>query len=243
MPAAHGVSCSPVPPNRSLSGSARLLSALLAALLGSCSQVDGAELGSSGQTLRAPSLAQALDGMPVRDAIAVELNTSEGVVHCALTPARTPRAVALFVGLARGRATWRDKRSAHVTQRPMYRDLPFFRAIANGMVQTGCPIGNGTGHPGYRIPVESTAEDASRLTHPGALLLARYRPAPNRVDPDPPPPGDVIGSQFVVTLTSMSHLAGQVSVIGACRDLTVVARIAQRVSQGESARLQDVAVP
>jgi peptidyl-prolyl cis-trans isomerase A (cyclophilin A) len=121
----------------------------------------------------------------------------------------------MFVGLARGRAAWRDPRGAAVTQRPMYRDLPFFRAIANAMLQSGCPIGNGTGHPGYRTPIESGANDASRFARPRALLLARYHPAPNRVDPDRPPPGHVIGSQFVVTLTDMSHLAGQIRVIGA----------------------------
>jgi peptidyl-prolyl cis-trans isomerase A (cyclophilin A) len=176
----------------------------------------------------------------VPESIEAELNTSEGVIRCALTPARTPRGVALFVGLARGRAAWRDKRST-VTYRPMYRDLPFFRAIANAMVQSGCPIGKGTGHPGYRIPVESRDDDAVRLVRPGALLLARYQPAPGRVDRDPPSPGHVIGSQFVITLTDMSHLAGKVSVIGSCADLAVVARIAKRVSAGESARLRDVA--
>jgi hypothetical protein len=84
-----------------------------------------------------------------------------------------------------------------------------------------------------------------RPAHPTdetAPQSARYRPAPNRVDPEPPPPGDVIGSQFLITLADMSHLAGQVSVIGACEDLTIVTRIARRVSQGESARLREAVV-
>ena len=228
-----------------MSRSARVLaSALAAAQSLSCVQADSAVTDArEAAPLVAPTLAQALDGMAMRSSIAAELNTSEGVVHCTLAPARTPRGVALFVGLARGRAAWRDKRSARVTRRPMYRELPFFRAIAKAMVQSGCPIGNGTGHPGYRIPVESDAGDVSRLAHPGALLLARYQPAPQRVDPDPPPPGDVIGSQFVITLTDMSHLANKVSVIGECQDLTRVARIARRVSQGEPAQLREVAFP
>jgi peptidyl-prolyl cis-trans isomerase A (cyclophilin A) len=215
--------------------------ALAAALWLSCARSDGEP--SREATLQAPSLTQALEGLPARAALVASLNTSEGVVHCTLATARTPRGVAMFVALARGRATWRDKRSGQLTHQPMYRDLPFFRAIANAMVQSGCPIGNGTGHPGYRIPVESSADDAARLRRPGALILARYQPAPNRADPEPPPPGHVIGSQFVITLTDMSHLAGKVSVIGECQDLPVVARIAQRVSQGEPARLKDVLVP
>lgn len=211
-----------------------IASALLAALV-ACSRDDA--------RLVPPTLAHALQGLPAGDELRADLNTSEGTVRCTLTPTRTPHAVALFVGLARGRAAWRDPKSARVTERPMYRDLPFFRAIANAMVQTGCPIGNGTGHPGYRIPVETAADDAQRLTRPGALLFARYQPAPNRRDPNPPPAGHVIGSQFVVTLSDMSQLAGRVSVFGTCQDLNVIARIARRVSAGQSASLRAVPFP
>jgi cyclophilin family peptidyl-prolyl cis-trans isomerase len=115
----------------------------------------------------------------------------------------------------------------------MYRDLAFFRAIPDALVQSGCPIGDGTGHPGYRLAVESSADDARRLARPGALLLARYHPAPNRIDPAPPPPGHVIGSQFVIALTDMRHLAGDVTVIGACSDLERVRAIASVVAAGE----------
>jgi peptidyl-prolyl cis-trans isomerase A (cyclophilin A) len=192
------------------------------------------------EPLAPPTLAQALAGLPRSDTLLTTLHTSEGDVRCTLTPALTPRAVALFVGLARGRAVYRDPRSQALVHAPMYRDLPFFRAIRGVLVQSGCPIGNGTGHPGYRIPVESTPDDAARLARRGALTLARYQPAPNREDPAPPPAGHVIGSQFVITLTDMHHLAGQVSVIGSCQDLSVVERIAQRVASGGSVRLARV---
>jgi len=100
-------------------------------------------------------------------------------------------------------------------------------------VQSGCPVGDGTGHPGYRIPVESSPDDARRLAEPGALLLARYHPAPNRDDPEPPPPGHVIGSQFVIAVSDMSHLAGEVTVIGSCSDLPRVRAMASLVASGE----------
>jgi cyclophilin family peptidyl-prolyl cis-trans isomerase len=120
-----------------------------------------------------------------------------------------------------------------VVRRPLYQDLAVFRGTPGALMQTGCPIGDGTGHPGYRIPVEASDGDAARLGRPGALVLARYTPPPNRIDPAPPPPGDVIGSQFAVTLTDMGHLAGQVTVIGSCADLDVVARVAALVAGKE----------
>ena len=97
------------------------------------------------------------------------------------------------------------------------------------MVQSGCPVGDGTGTPGYRIEVEARGQDAVELAQPGALALARYTVPPGRADPSPPPPGHVIGSQFAITLVDMRHLAGQVSVIGRCQDLDVVRRISQWV--------------
>jgi peptidyl-prolyl cis-trans isomerase B (cyclophilin B) len=115
----------------------------------------------------------------------------------------------------------------------MYRDLAFFRAIPDALVQSGCPVGDGTGHPGYRLAVESSADDSQRLARPGALLLARYHPAPNRTDPAPPPPGHVIGSQFVIALADMSHLANAVTVIGSCSDLERVRAIALTVASGK----------
>ncbi len=195
------------------------------------------------QPLNAPSLAQALADLTVLDSLDVAIDTAQGSIPCEVFPARTPRAVAMFVGLARGRGAWRDPRTNEVVRRPYYRGLSFFRAIPGALIQAGCPLGNGTGHPGYRIPVESAPGDHERLMQPGALLLARYHPAPNREDPNPPPAGHVIGSQFVIALTDMSHLAGEVTVIGACRSLDVVRRIAGRVAAGERPQLNDVRFP
>jgi peptidyl-prolyl cis-trans isomerase A (cyclophilin A) len=166
---------------------------------------------------------------PVR----ARLETSEGVIHCALDARLAPHAVALFVGLATGRAPYRDPRSGATLWQPMYRDLSFFRAVPDALVQTGCPLGNGTGTPGYRIAVEVSPADARRLATPGVLLFARYHAPPNRIDPNPPPAGQVIGSQFVVGLSDLSHLAGEVSVLGSCVDLERVRAITQLVGSAE----------
>jgi cyclophilin family peptidyl-prolyl cis-trans isomerase len=54
--------------------------------------------------------------------------------------------------------------------------------------------------------------------------------------------GHVIGSQFVITLTDMRHLAGQVTVIGAGSELDVVGRLAERVAAKAPERLARISV-
>lgn len=136
----------------------------------------------------------------------------------------------MFVGLARGLAPFRDPASHATVTRPFYDGQRVFRATEDLMMQSGCPIGDGTGTPGYRIEIEPHPDDELRLSRPGALLLASYHAPPNREDPSPPPPGKVIGSQFVIALGDLHHLAGKVTVLGACRDLPTVAAIARTVS-------------
>lgn len=168
-----------------------------------------------------------------RSAVPLVLETSEGAVRCSIDATRAKTAASMVVGLATGRAPFRDPRSGKVVRRAYFEDMLFFRAIEGALVQTGCPVGDGSGHPGYRVPVEVDAADGARLARPGALFLARYTPPPGRIDPAPPPPGDVIGTQLVIGLTDMSHLAGKVTVLGSCADLDVVRRIASAVAKKE----------
>jgi peptidyl-prolyl cis-trans isomerase A (cyclophilin A) len=157
----------------------------------------------------------------------LELETDAGTVHCEIDPARVPRGAALVVGLARADASFREARGGAVVRRPYYDGLTFFRRLPGEMIQTGCPLGDGTGHPGYRIPVETSGRDAELLARPGALLMARYQAAPGRADPDPPAPGDVIGSQIAVALTPMTQNLGKVTVLCRCGDLDVVRKISE----------------
>jgi peptidyl-prolyl cis-trans isomerase A (cyclophilin A) len=190
-----------------------------------------------------PATDVALEGFSRERPIPIVLETTEGPIHCELDPTRTPKTVAMFVGFATGRAEWLDPRTKEVAHRPLYADLAVFRAIPDAMFQTGCPIGDATGTPGYRVPVEASGDDGRRLASPGALFFARYNPPPNRTDPNPPPPGDVIGSQFVVSVTDMHHLAGNVTVVGSCTDLETANRITHLVAKHEKdVRLVRVAV-
>lgn len=170
----------------------------------------------------------ALRGIADRAKIRVRLETDAGEVRCELDGVRTPNGAALFVGLATGRAPFLDPATGAVVRRPLYDRRLFFRNIPGVYVQTGCPVDRGTGSPGYRIRPEVDPGDAERLAAPGALVLIGYVSPPNRADPDPPPSGRTIGSQFIVTLSDLRHLAGSVTVLGRCDDLDVVRRIASR---------------
>jgi peptidyl-prolyl cis-trans isomerase A (cyclophilin A) len=194
--------------------------------------------------LRPPSPAEALRGLDPSKPIVAIVRTDHGDIRCELDARHAPKAVALFVGLATGRAVWRDPRTGGITRRPLYENLTFHRAIPGVMVQSGCVVGDASGNPGYRIPVEPSADDRERLARPGVLTLARYTAPPFRRDPNPPPPGAVLGSQFAISLTDMSHLSGQVTVLGGCKDLDVVRAIAREYRRGHpGARLIRVSVP
>ena len=234
-------------PRRTRSAAAlRLTVAVAAALsLPACGR-DQAERAPADAplALRAPTLAEALSDLPHDRPFVVSLETDIGSLRCELDPTRTPHAVALFVGLATGRATFLDPTTRQPLRRPMYRDLPFQRAVPGMLIQSGDPVGDSSGNPGYRIAVEASADDVDRLTQPGALVLARYTSPPGRIDPQPPPKGLVLGSQFAVLLSAMPHLAGQLSVIGRCNDLQVAQRIADDIgNEHVNHRLLRVAIP
>ena len=205
---------------------------LIAALTHACVAIGC----SAPPELRPPLPSEALAGLRADAPIDAALLTDAGRIGCRLDATRTPRAVALFVGLALGRASFLDPLTQRVTRRPLYRDLPIHRAVAGALLQTGDPKGDGTGYPGYRIEVEIAPDDLARLGRPGALVLARYTAPPGRADPRPPPAGQVLGSQFALALIPMPHLVGLVSVIGHCENLELARRISLDVSERHTPR-------
>ena len=85
-----------------------------------------------------------------------------------------------------------------------YDGLTFHRVIKNFMIQGGCPLGNGTGGPGYSIKGEFTGNGFSNdLKHEeGVLSMARA------MHPDS------AGSQFFIMHKNSPHLDGQYAAFG-----------------------------
>ena len=112
-----------------------------------------------------------------------------------LTHDKTPGTVGNFVALAEGNL----ENSAKPQGTPYYDGLKFHRVIADFMIQGGCPLGTGTGDPGYKFDDEFVSE----LKHdgPGVLSMANAGPGTN-------------GSQFFITHTATPWLDGKHTVFG-----------------------------
>lgn len=153
---------------------------------------------------------------PAKDPVAV-IDTTAGKLTCTLFPKQAPKTVANFIGLATGAKEWKDpKTGAAVKGKPLYDSVLFHRVIPNFMVQTGDPLGNGTGGPGYRFEDEFVPE--LRFDKPGVLAMANSGPATN-------------GSQFFITEVPTPWLNDHHTVFGQCDDASVelvkqIARVA-----------------
>lgn len=92
----------------------------------------------------------------------------------------------------------------HLVQEGFYNGLTFHRVIPGFMVQGGCPIGNGTGGPGYRIKGEFSGNGVQNtLRHSrGVISMARSGHP------------DSAGSQFFIMVADAPHLDGQYAAFG-----------------------------
>ena len=125
--------------------------------------------------------------------------TSEGTFKIKLFDQEVPNTVANFVGLAEGTKEYTDPKTGQKTKRPFYDGMVFHRVIEGFMLQGGCPLGTGTGGPGYKFGDEFHAK--LRHTKPGILSMANAGPNTN-------------GSQFFVTLAATPWLDNKHSVFG-----------------------------
>lgn len=85
-------------------------------------------------------------------------NTTMGIIEIELFQHAAPETVANFIGLAEGTKTFIDPKSGSRVKRKYYDGLIFHRVIENFMIQGGCPMGTGTGSPGYTFKDEIDAD-------------------------------------------------------------------------------------
>jgi cyclophilin family peptidyl-prolyl cis-trans isomerase len=109
-----------------------------------------------------------------------------------------------------------------------YNGLIFHRVIDGFMIQGGCPLGRGTGGPGYTI----TDEFHPELQHnaPGTLSMANAGP-------------NTGGSQFFITLVPTDWLDGRHAVFGrVIEGMEVVSTIGKVPTGSQDRPREDVVI-
>ena len=122
---------------------------------------------------------------PAGEAWRARVATNKGELVIRLLPETAPMHVTSFAYLAR---------------LGFYDGLVFHRVITRFMAQGGCPLGSGTGGPGYQY----AGEFDPRVKHDRPGLLSMANAGPN-----------TDGSQFFLTFVPTPHLDGKHTIFGA----------------------------
>jgi peptidyl-prolyl cis-trans isomerase B (cyclophilin B) len=158
------------------------------------------------------------EGKMTTSSLTAKIHTSKGDIRLTLFPDKAPLTVLNFINLSK---------------RGFYNDLTFHRVIPDFMVQGGCPIGNGTGGPGYRFKDEFSND--LKHSKPGILSMANAGPNTN-------------GSQFFITHVPTPWLDNKHTIFGAVIDETdqrvvnsivVGDKINSITIEGDSSALED----
>jgi peptidyl-prolyl cis-trans isomerase A (cyclophilin A) len=129
------------------------------------------------------------------------LKTNRGDIVLNLFPDHAPKTVENFTGLAEGTKEYND--DAGRSGEPYYDGLGFHRVIENFMIQGGCPLGTGTGGPGYTFKDEFHPE--LQFDRPYLLAMANAGPGTN-------------GSQFFITTAATGWLNNKHTIFGEVAD-------------------------
>ena len=131
------------------------------------------------------------------------LETSLGDITCRLFPDKAPKTVNNFVGLAKGEKESMNAKTRQPEKKRFYDGLIFHRVIPNFMIQGGCPLGTGTGGPGYTFKDEPHPELV--FDRPYLLAMANAGPGTN-------------GSQFFITVAPTPWLTTKHTIFGEVAD-------------------------
>ncbi len=129
------------------------------------------------------------------------LKTNRGDIVLNLFPNHAPATVENFTGLAEGTKDYKD--DAGRSGERYFDGLGFHRVIEGFMIQGGCPLGTGTGGPGYTFKDEFHPE--LHFDKPYLLAMANAGPGTN-------------GSQFFITVGPTPHLNRKHSIFGEVAD-------------------------
>ncbi len=87
------------------------------------------------------------------------IKTSKGDIVVRLFADEAPKTVENFLGLAEGTKEFTDPNNPkQKIKKPFYDGLIFHRVIKDFMIQGGCPLGTGTGGPGFQFEDEINAD-------------------------------------------------------------------------------------
>ena len=102
-----------------------------------------------------------------------------------------------------------------------YNGLTFHRVIPGFMIQGGCPLGNGTGGPGWSIKGEFAANGVNNpIKHTRGVISMARSMSPNSA-----------GSQFFIMVADAPHLDGQYAAFGKITDNAQAAVDISRVNR------------
>ncbi|MGH3372981.1 MAG: peptidylprolyl isomerase [Nocardioidaceae bacterium] len=131
------------------------------------------------------------------------LKTNKGDIVVHLFPNHAPKTVDNFVGLAEGTQDYTDPKTGQKATSRFYDGLGFHRVIDGFMIQGGCPLGTGTGGPGYTFKDEFHPE--LTFDKPYLLAMANAGPGTN-------------GSQFFITVGATPWLNNRHTIFGEVED-------------------------
>jgi len=113
-----------------------------------------------------------------------KIKTNKGDIKIKLLPGDAPNHVANTI---------------YLTELGYYDGLPFHRIITGFMAQGGCPLGTGSGNPGYKFSGEF--DSGRKHNKPGLLSMANAGP-------------DTDGAQFFITFVQTPWLDGKHTIYG-----------------------------